>query len=74
MTIKEMFKTLLDNLAVDNTEQISNKYKEITCVLNKHFRDNDSKTANTLQVGSYGRKTAIKGISDLDMLLLMKDE
>lgn len=66
-----MFKTLLSNLVVDNTEQISKRHKGVTCALNKHFRDNDSKTKNTLQVGSYGRNTAIKGISDLDMLYIM---
>lgn len=71
MKHENSFKNFLNNLAVDNTEQISNRYNEVTCVLNKYFRNNDSKTANTLQVGSYGRKTAIKGISDLDMLYIM---
>lgn len=71
MTISEMFSCLLDNLKVDNAEQISLRYGEITSSLNKKFRDIESKTANTLQVGSYGRWTAIKGISDLDMLYIM---
>ena len=66
-----MFEQFLDNLAIDNAEQISDRYGEITCSLNKEFRDTDSKTANSLQVGSYGRGTAIKGVSDLDMLYLM---
>jgi hypothetical protein len=43
----------------------------VTRSLNLQFRDTDSRTANSLQVGSYGRKTAIKGISDLDSLYLM---
>eukprot|EP01042_Synura_sphagnicola_P020855 gene20855-26488_t len=60
------FKALLSNLAVDNADTISLRYGEITCALNQEFRDTDSKTANSLQVGSYGRWTAIKGISDLD--------
>ena len=71
LTISEMFQELLGNLAVDNTEQISLRYGEITAALNKEFRETDSKTANSLQVGSYGRRTAIKGISDLDMLYIM---
>lgn len=66
-----MFEQFLNNLAIDNREQISDRYGEITCALNKGFRDTDSKTANSLQVGSYGRGTAIKGVSDLDMLYLM---
>lgn len=71
MTISEMFKNFLANLAIDNADQISLRYGEITSCLNKKFRNTESKTANTLQVGSYGRKTAIKGISDLDMLYVM---
>ena len=71
MTTAEMFKTLQENLAIDNSAQISQRYGEITSALNKTFRDTESKTANTLQVGSYGRRTAIKGISDLDMLYMM---
>ena len=71
MSIADTFKQFLSNLAVDNAQAISDRYGEITCALNKKFRDTESKTANTLQVGSYGRHTAIKGISDLDMLYIM---
>ena len=71
LSIAETFKEFLSNLAVDNAQSISGRYGEITCALNKKFRSMESKTANTLQVGSYGRYTAIKGISDLDMLYIM---
>lgn len=71
LSIAETFKQFLSNLKVDNAQAISDRYGEITCALNKKFRDTESKTANTLQVGSYGRHTAIKGISDLDMLYIM---
>ncbi|MDQ0288579.1 SMODS domain-containing nucleotidyltransferase [Oligosphaera ethanolica] len=71
MTVSEMFSGLLDNLKVDNADQISLRYGEITACLNKKFRETESKTDNNLQVGSYGRWTAIKGISDLDMLYIM---
>lgn len=66
-----MFQEFIDNLKVDNAEQISLRYGEITASLNKNFRSIESRTANSLQVGSYGRWTAIKGISDLDMLYIM---
>ena len=68
LSIADTFKQFLSNLKVDNAQAISDRYGEITCALNKKFRDTESKTANTLQVGSYGRHTAIKGISDLDIL------
>ena len=71
MTISQAFDTLLNNIKVENYEQISNRYKEITKKLNKTFRNTDSETDNSLQVGSYGRYTGIKGISDLDMLYIM---
>lgn len=66
-----MFSDFMNNLRVDNADTISSRYGEITSSLNKKFRDSESKTDNSLQVGSYGRWTAIKGVSDLDMLYIM---
>lgn len=71
MSIADDFQTFLDNIKVDNPATISLRYGEITLALNKQFRDSESKTANSLQVGSYGRWTAIKGISDLDMIYII---
>ena len=71
MSVSEMFQQFLSNIAIDNADQISLRYEEITASLNKKFRDTESKTANSLQVGSYGRWTGIKSISDLDMLYIM---
>jgi hypothetical protein len=71
VSVAEMFQQFLDNLKIDNAETISLRYGEITSCLNKKFRDTESKTANSLQVGSYGRWTGIKSISDLDMLYIM---
>lgn len=71
MSISQIFQDFLSNIKVSNEEQITLRYQEITCALNKKFRDTESKTSNQLQVGSYGRWTAIKGISDLDMLYIM---
>ncbi len=71
MSASEMFADFLTNLKVSNVETISLRYGELTAALNKHFRDTESKEANTLQVGSFGRKTGINGISDLDMLYIV---
>jgi hypothetical protein len=71
MSVSEMFSSFLGNLAISNTDTISMRYGELTSALNKQFRDTESKTANTLQVGSFGRKTGIDGISDLDMLYII---
>lgn len=71
MSVSGMFSEFIANLAIGNTETISDRYGELTKALNKKFRDTESNTANTLQVGSFGRKTGINGISDLDMLYIM---
>lgn len=71
MTVTTMFQGFLDNIKIDNDEQISNRYREVTRALNASFRETESSTSNCLQVGSYGRWTAISGISDLDMLYIM---
>ncbi|MDP3459531.1 MAG: hypothetical protein Q8S09_09675, partial [Hyphomonas sp.] len=71
MSISDTFESFLSNLKIDNEATISLRYGEITAALNQEFRKTESKTANSLQVGSYGRSTAIKGISDLDMLYIV---
>ncbi|MGP1276361.1 MAG: SMODS domain-containing nucleotidyltransferase [Caulobacterales bacterium] len=71
MGIADDFKIFLGNIKIDNDATISARYGEITSALNRTFRDTESKTANSLQVGSYGRWTAIKGVSDLDMIYIV---
>lgn len=71
MGISEDFEELLDNLQLTNNDTISLRYGEVTSALNREFRDTDSKTANSLRVGSIGRFTAISGVSDLDMIYIM---
>jgi hypothetical protein len=66
----DIFDALLSNLAVNTGESIAVRRDEITKALNSEFRDIDGSTANKLMVGSYGRATAIKGISDLDLLYI----
>ena len=71
MNVSSTFQEFLQNLAIDNKEEISNRYGEITKVLNIKYRNTESKTLNSLKVGSYGRFTAIKSISDLDMVYIL---
>ena len=71
MNKAQIFNEFHDNLKISNYETISSKYRRITKILNKTFRNTESETANTLQVGSIGRNTAIVGISDLDMIYEM---
>ncbi|WP_318458646.1 SMODS domain-containing nucleotidyltransferase [Photobacterium leiognathi] len=72
MTVTTDFESFLNNLQIKNAGQISRRYGSITRRLNMYFRDgNESRTSNSLQVGSYGRYTGINGISDLDMLYIL---
>lgn len=67
------FSHFLENLRVSNRSDISRTYKRITARLNSDFRGVDSETLYSLQVGSFGRRTAIDGVSDLDMVYEMPD-
>jgi hypothetical protein len=69
--VREIFEGLLENLKVDNSTTLANRRDEITRALNHEFRGIEGSTANKLMVGSYGRWTAIKGISDLDLLYIL---
>lgn len=73
MSVADNFKDFLSNIKIsdDKSNQVSNRYQEITKSLNIKFRNTESRFNNCLQVGSYGRWTAIKGISDLDMLYIL---
>ncbi|MEU7982924.1 nucleotidyltransferase [Micromonospora sp. NPDC049081] len=72
MKVAEIFDTLLENLKVgDASTTIAARRDEITKALNKDFRSVEGSTANRLMVGSYGRHTAIRGVSDLDMIYII---
>lgn len=74
MTTNELFSTLLSNLVIQDINTISNRYKNITKILNKYYTTGDSDIENSLQVGSFGRGTAIEGLSDLDMVYILPDD
>jgi len=63
-----LFEQFRANLVVRNASDISTAYSNITTRLNKDFWDVESDISHRKQVGSYGRGTAINGISDLDMV------
>ncbi|MEV0799807.1 nucleotidyltransferase [Kribbella sp. NPDC050281] len=71
MKVSEIFDGMLDNLKVDNRPAIARRRDEIAKALNKEFRSLVGSTNNQLMVGSYGRGSAIRGISDLDMLYIL---
>lgn len=74
MGLAEWFNVFCSNLIVQNTSTISLRYKNITKRLNTDYWSTDSDTSHSLYVGSYGRDTAIKGFSDLDMIFRLPYE
>lgn len=74
MNTLELFDEILEALNISNKEEIRNRRDEITKTLNKEFRDSDSTFANRLMVGSWGRHTAIDGVSDLDLLYILPSD
>jgi len=69
MGVAENFRAFRDRYLIssDTMNSISYRYRRITKQLNKDFWNTESETAHSLYVGSYGRDTAAKGVSDLDI-------
>jgi len=75
MGIAEIFSGFCSNILIDTDTRssISQRYRSITKRLNTDFRDSDSDTYFSRYVGSYWRWTAIRWISDLDMIFILPD-
>lgn len=69
MGVAENFKAFRSGCLIpsETLSSISYRYKRITKQLNKDFWGTESETAHSLYVGSFGRDTATKGVSDIDM-------
>lgn len=75
MNTSEIFDGLLQNLKLGETATtVASRRDEITKALNKHFYDKSGSTAHKLMVGSFGRHTAIRNVSDLDMIYILPPE
>lgn len=73
MGVGEDFQTFCNNLTINNWGNISARYKAITKRLNIDFWNSFSETDHSLYAGSYGRDTAIRGFSDLDMIFVLQE-
>ena len=68
MGLADWFSDFCGNCKITNDASISLRYKAITSRLNTDFWYTSSDTYHSYYVGSYGRNTAIRGFSDLDMV------
>lgn len=72
MKTSEIFDALLANLKVGETAAaVAARRDAIVKSLNKDFRAQGNCTDYKLMIGSFGRHTAIKGVSDLDMIFIL---
>lgn len=69
MGVAENFRAFRDAYVLSATtmDSISYRYKRITRQLNTNFWNTTSDTAHSRYIGSYGRDTAAKGVSDVDI-------
>lgn len=69
MSVADQFKNFRNEYLIGQTlmSSISARYKRITKQLNIDFWDTTSESSHSLYIGSYGRDTAAKGVSDVDM-------
>lgn len=74
MGIGEDFQTFCSQLTVNNVSDISTRYCRITRRLNIQYWNTESDTAHSFYTGSYGRGTARRGFSDLDMIFELPAE
>lgn len=74
LSIANKFENLVKNTRTNNHDTVSERYKRITKRINLDFRGIDSDLSYSRYVGSYGRATAIKGFSDVDMLVQLPYE
>ena len=68
MGLAQWFSDFCSEIQIRDGGTIANRYQAITQRLNTDFWSSTSGTAHSLYVGSYGRNTAIAGLSDLDMV------
>ena len=69
MSLETDFEIFIGNLEPTNISEMEITVGEIAKKLNKNYYNLDSdKTSHMYIVGSVGRETAIKGVSDLDIL------
>lgn len=74
MTIGEKIEKFCDDIKLESTEDFDCSIKEITKKLNKKYYDSDSDNEHSYIVGSIGRKTAIKDVSDVDLIFNLPKE
>ncbi|HWP95518.1 MAG TPA: hypothetical protein VN426_01590 [Syntrophomonadaceae bacterium] len=67
----EKFRGFINNLAVENQDAINERVKSIARAINQQYWHMKSETRNIHLLGSYGRDTAIKGLENINLLVVL---
>lgn len=71
MGVAEKFEKFCGRLTIDNRPTIAARYQAITLRLNKDFWSSESEVDHSFYTGSYGRDTAARGTSDVDVIMAL---
>ena len=76
VSVSQMFEDFCGQLVLPQTlrSSISTRTGRVVGRLNSDFRNSASDTANRFYAGSYGRSTAVPGISDIDLICILPYE
>lgn len=70
-SIADRFKDFIGNLKVDNHDLIVQRGKEIALAINSYYWKTKSDTRNIFYLGSFGRDTAIKELSNVNLMVVL---
>lgn len=72
--LKSEFENFCENIKLNNKEDIENTVSEIAKKLNRHYYNIDDSKEHMYIVGSVGRTTAIKNVSDIDIIFDLPED
>ena len=73
MTLEKEFKSFCKAITLDNYDDMKNTAEEIAKKLNSYYYGTEGDISSHIYiVGSVGRRTAIRGSSDLDILFVFQ--
>lgn len=76
LTVSQRFDTFLNNirLTTGQIEAGAERREKVVETLNSHYWGSNSKTANSLYVGSWGKRTRVRPPRDVDVLFKLPYE
>jgi hypothetical protein len=71
LSLAEKFRKFLENLQIPDETAMNRQFKKIAAKINSDYWNLRSDSRNTYYIGSYGRGTAIKGNSNINIMVVL---